>query len=360
MPGPDTPVGSSAADRRTWPWWLLGGFLVLLAGAILAAFTVHIPYYEFRPGSVRPTASSVVVEEVEAYPPGSDIAFTTVTLRRSTVASYVTAWFDDDVEVVDETVILGDRTPSENRQFNLQMMDTSKQEAIRVALLALGYDVRVDIDGVVVVQLVPGSAADGQLSVGDTILSIDGRELTEAADVTEIMDGRAPGDAVTLVVQPPDRSETRTVELQLGAAEDEPDRGIIGVLLQPRDPQYQYPFPIDIDSGDVGGPSAGLAFALGVVDVLTPGELTGGQQVAVTGTIDGLGNVGPVGGVEQKTAAAIDAGYDVFLVPSSEHEEAAERAGDDLQVIPVDTLEQALEALESLGGSGLGPASQSG
>ena len=111
---------------------------------------------------------------------------------------------------------------------------------------------------------------------------------------------------------------------------------------------------VDIDSGNVGGPSAGLAFTLAVLDVLSPGELTGGLDVAVTGTIDGEGNVGDVGGVRQKTAAAIDEGYDVLLVPSAEFEEARERAGGAIEVIAVDTLREALDALASLGGSGLG------
>jgi PDZ domain-containing protein len=102
----------------------------------------------------------------------------------------------------------------------------------------------------------------------------------------------------------------------------------------------------------VGGPSAGLAFSLGVIDVLTPGELTGGERVAVTGTIDGNGDVGPVGGVAQKTAVVVDEGYDVFLVPRSEVEVARRRAGDHVRVVGVDTLREALDALESLGGSG--------
>ena len=352
------PVGPR--EGRRWLWWFVGGGLLVLSALVLAMFTVQIPYYEFRPGSARPTASGVVVEGVESYQPASEISFTTVSLSRSTLASYVAAWFDDDVEVVDEAVILGDRSPDENRQFNLQLMDTSKQEAIRVALITLGYDVPIYLDGLVIVEVLEGSAAQGVLSPGETIVAIDGRELTEASDVGEIMDGKAPGDQVTLEVEAPDRETRRTVELVLGENPDESDRGIIGVSLQARDPRYDYPFDIDIDSGDVGGPSAGLAFSLGVLDVLTPGELTGGNQVAVTGTIDGNGVVGAVGGVAQKAAVVVDEGYDVFLVPSSEYEEAAERAGDHVRVIPVDTLDEALDALESLGGSGLGPVSQSG
>jgi PDZ domain-containing protein len=350
VPPPDAPV---TRGYRRWPWWLLGLGCLAVAGGLLAAFTVHLPYYEFRPGSARPTAGLVVADGVDTYPPASDIAFTTVSLRHSTLASRVQAWFDEDIEVVDEEVVLGDRSPSENRQFNLQLMDTSKQDAIRVALLALGHEVPVAIDGVVVVQLVEGSAAQELLSVGDTIVSVDGQELTELDQISAIMAGKVPGDTVQLVVEPPDRQEQRTVEITLSPAPDDPGRGIIGVSLQPRDPQYQFPFDIDIDSGRVGGPSAGLAFTLGVIDVLTPGELTGGERVAATGTIDSAGNVGPVGGVAQKTAVVVDEGYDVFLVPSSELEAAAERAGDRVQVIPVDTLQEALDALESLGGSGL-------
>lgn len=357
---PPPPGSSPTHPGRRWPWWTAGVFLVALAAAAFAALTVEIGYFEFRPGSARPVAGLVAVEGAETYPPASDIAFTTVSLRQSTVASYVWSWFDDDVEVVERRQILGDRSPTENRQFNLQLMDTSKQDAIRVALLALGYEVPVSITGVVIVEVLPGSAADGVLELGQTIVSIDGRTLDSHDDVTEIMADKGPGDVVTLGVEPPDRSTVRTVSVTLGAAEDDPGRGLIGVSLQPRDPDYQYPFPVDIQSGDVGGPSAGLAFSLALIDVLTPGELTGGSRVAVTGTIDATGAVGPVGGAVQKTAVVRDAGYDVFLVPSSEYDAVAERAGDDLKVIPVDTLGEALDALASLGGSGLGATTGSG
>ncbi len=365
VPGETSGVGEPpsvppAAQRRRWLWWVLGGVIVSLVGAVIASFNITIQYYEFHPGSARPTAPLVVADDVEVYVPASDIAFTTVSLRRSTIGSYVLAWFDDDVQVVEERAVLGDRSPSENRQFNLQLMDTSKQDAIRVALIELGYDVPVEIDGVVVIGVEVGAPAEGVLEPGDTIVSIDGETLGLVTDTSRILAEKGPGTVVTLGVDPPDRSGVRTVEIELAAAADDPTRGFIGVRLQPRSPVYDYPFPIDIDSGNVGGPSAGLAFTLGVLDVLTPGELTGGQRVAVTGTIDSAGNVGEVGGVAQKTAAVLAAGYDVFLVPSAEYDQAVERAGDDLQVIAVDTLREALDALASLGGSGLGTTSGSG
>jgi len=354
---PDAPV----TRRRIWPWWLAALALLGTAAALLAAFTVEIGHFEFRPGSARPTSALVAVGEgVEVHPPAGEIAFTTVSLRQSTLASYVWAWFDDDVQVVADELILGTRSPQENRQFNLQLMDTSKQDAIRVALLELGYEVPVAIDGVVVVDVQEGSAGEGLLERGDTVVAIDGEPLDDIDDVSRIMTPKAPGETVVLAVEPLEREEVSEVPVVLGASPDDPERGLIGIQLEPRSPSYAFPIDVDIDSGNVGGPSAGLAFTLAVLDVLTPGELTGGLDVAVTGTIDGAGNVGDVGGVRQKTAAAIDQGYDVFLVPSQEFQEAEERAGAALEVIAVDTLRDALDALASLGGSGLGNPADEG
>jgi len=354
---PEVPI----ARRRPWAWWVAGIVFLAAAAGIFAAFTVRIGYFEFRPGSARPTRDLVAVGDgVDVYPPASELAFTTVSLRQSTVASYLWAWFDDDVQVVEQDAILAGRSPAENRQLNLQLMDTSKQDAIRQALLALGYDVPVTIDGVVVVDVQRDAAAEGRLDVGETVVSIDGEPLDELEDVARIMEPKRPGDTVSLAVEPLRGGEARTVAVELRAAPDDPDRGLIGIQLQPRSPSYELPVAVEIDSGDVGGPSAGLAFTLAVLDVLTPGELTGGLDVAVTGTMEADGRVGDVGGVRQKTAAAINDGYDVLLVPSGEFEEARERAGGAIEVIAVDTLREALDALASLGGSGLGSSAAVG
>jgi Lon-like protease len=329
---------------------------VALAGALLAAFTVRVPYYEFRPGSLRSVDPVVAVDDVETYPPSGEISYPTVSLSRSTVASYVWAWFDDDIDVFEEEVVLDDRSPDENRRYNLQLMDLSKQEAIRAALVTLGYEVPVTIEGVTVVGVQEGSGADGVISEGDTIVSIDGRRLEEMDDVSAALEGKGPGTRVEIGIEPLGDGGSRTAEVVLGADEDDPDRGLIGVRLQPRNPQFRFPIDIDIESGDVGGPSAGLAFSLTVIDLLTPGELTGDLQVAVTGDIDGSGQVDPVGGPKQKTAVVTDEGYDVFLVPREEVAEVADRAGDDLEVIGVDDLDDAVDALTSLGGSGIDTA----
>ena len=220
-PPPDSPV---VRTRRWVPW---AGAVALLAAAagLLAVFTVRIDYFEFRPGSARPTAELVSVgPDVSAYPPAGELAFTTVSLRQSTVASYLWAWFDDDVQVVEQRALLGDRSPQENRQLNLQLMDTSKQDAIRVALQALGYEVPVTIDGVVVVAVQDGAAAEGLLERGDTVVSIDGEPLDDLDDITRIMAPKRPGDPVILGVEPLDRDEVRQVPVVLGASPDDPAR----------------------------------------------------------------------------------------------------------------------------------------
>src|SRR5690606_17468676 len=117
---------------------------------------------------------------------------------------------------------------------------------------------------------------------------------------------------------------------------------VMGVRVMDVVLDYDFPVDVEIDTGDVGGPSAGLAFTLGIIDDLTPGDLTGGEDVAVTGTISGNGTVGPVGGTGQKAAAVREAGIELFLVPSADYDAAVDHAGDDLEVVAVDTVEEAL------------------
>ena len=146
-----------------------------------------------------------------------------------------------------------------------------------------------------------------------------------------------------------DPTATRTVEVTLGARADDPAKGFLGVSTFTRDLSFQFPVQVTIDSGRVGGPSAGLAFTLGVLDVMTPDSITGGLKIATTGTMSLDGSVGPVGGVHQKVVAAKREGVQLMLVPSSELDEARKYA-DGLRIEPVDTLDQALAVLATVGG----------
>jgi PDZ domain-containing protein len=324
---------------------------LLLTAFVISASVVPLPYYAFKPGAVRDTEPLISVDGTEVYPADGSISYTTVSLRQATLVGLIQGWLDDDIDIHPEEDVLGDRDADENRTFNLALMDDSKNVAAQVALEQLGYDVPVTSDGQQVVDVDPNSAAHGALEPGDTIVAVDGEAIDEPDDLIRLLSGKAPGDTVTLGVETPD-GEASDVDVTLTAAPDDPERAVIGVVVQPRNLQYDFPVDLEIDTGDVGGPSAGLAFTLGILDDLTPGELTGGEDVAVTGTINPDGSVGPVGGTGQKAAAVREAGIGTFLVPSADYEAANSRAGD-VEVIAVDSVDDALAALADLGGNGL-------
>lgn len=346
---PPPPVATPHRRVRTY---VAAGLVIVLIAFVISASAVPLPYYAFKPGGVRDTESLISVGDgTDVFPAEGSISYTTVSLRQATLFGLVQGWLDDDIEVHPEDEVLGDRDADENRTFNLALMDDSKNVAVQVALEKLGYEVPVNCEGMQVVQVSPGTGAEGVLEPADTIVSVDGEALDQPDDLARVMEAKAPGDRVTLGVEKPGEPAS-DVEVELSADPQDAQRGIIGVAVQPRDVSYDFPVDLSIDTGDVGGPSAGLAFTLGILDDLTPGELTGGEDVAVTGTIQPDGTVGPVGGTGQKAAAVRDAGIGTFLVPRADHEAAEARAGD-VEVIPVDDVEDALAALADLGGNGL-------
>ncbi|HET9442128.1 MAG TPA: S16 family serine protease, partial [Acidimicrobiales bacterium] len=192
--------------------------------------------------------------------------------------------------------------------------------------------------------------AQGRLQPGDVIKAIDGRPVNLVSDATTIISSHQPGDELVIDVTQPDGTEPRQVRVPVAADPEQGGKTVLGVFLRSFKRDFDLPFDVDINSGNIGGPSAGLAFTLGIIDALTPGELTGGNKVAVTGTIEMDGSVGDVGGVAQKTSAVKAAGATVFLVPAGEYEVARQRAGAGLKVVKVTTLQEALDALGSLGG----------
>jgi PDZ domain-containing protein len=258
------------------------------------------------------------------------------------------------------------RSRTQERSISLQMMRTSSQVAQYVALDALGYDVSINPGNVVVADLVClEEAADGTcttqapaaevLEPGDTLLRIDGRELNTVDDLVAALEGKQPGDVVRLDISRYQAGE-QTVDVELTTSPQDPGRAIVG--FQPFDTAtVDLPFEINIDSARVGGPSAGAAFTLTLIDELSPGDLTGGGDVAVTGTIELDGTIGAIGGLPQKASAVRQAGVGTFLVPASQSEadlaRAREIAGDDVDIVPVANLDEALAALEALGGDPL-------
>jgi len=320
---------------------------VLLAAL---ASLIRVPYYSLAPGSAISLTDLVAVESGKTYPPKGEVFLTTVSLKRSTVLEAVRGWLDPSIAVRPKDEILPPDVSSEElRKFNLELMADSKQTATTVVFELLGYDVRSG-NGAEIVAVVDGSPADGTLKEGEVIVAVDGRPASLSDEAVTLIGEHQPGDLVNLEIAPADGGPHRAVELSLARHEDDPARPFVGVQLQTKDFDLHFPFQVDIESQRIGGPSAGLAFTLSVLDVLTEGELTGGQTVAVTGSIAFDGRVGPVGGVAQKAVAVRRAGIDVFLVPSHEYDLAKRYAGDGVQVEKVDTVQDALRILTDLGG----------
>jgi PDZ domain-containing protein len=349
--GPTEPPESTESQRpgrRRRLWFVLASVVALLTLGTIAAALVQVPYFLLAPGSVRSTEGLVEVNGAPTFESDGEIDFTTVSVKKATALQALVGWLDPTVDVVEEEKILGGQTQDENRERNLQEMADSKEIATAVALKALGYEVGEEGSGALIVNVATDTPAAASLQRGDVIVSADGQPIQLSSDLVDVIAAHQPGDLVTLGVQrSPDQTDTVAVELV--ARPDDPNRAMLGVSLETFRLRYEFPFEVTIDSGAVGGPSAGLAFTLGVMDVLTPDSLTGGQRIATTGTIDSTGAVGAVGGVPQKTVAVRRAGATLFLVPSSEYDEAKKFAGD-MQVESVDTLDDALRVLASIGG----------
>jgi PDZ domain-containing protein len=354
-------VDGDPVDARPTAWrrrrlFYAGGTVVgLLVVAIVVASVVPVSYYTLSPGSVRSTKSLVRVEGEPTYDDPGSISFTTVSLGSATAWGAFLGWIDPATDVVEKQQVLGDQSPEDNRKRNLEMMDSSKQVAEYVALRKLGYDAEMTGTGAVIHTVVPDSAAAAVLQPGDVVIEADGKPVLVGDDLVAAIAAHRPGEHLRLLVEPGDDGP-RTVEVELGVHPEDESLPFLGVAAGTRDRQFHLPFTVTIDSGDVGGPSAGLAFTLAIIDVLTPGSLTGGRKVATTGTIDARGNVGKVGGVHQKIVAGNRAGVEIFLVPSDEYDEAVRWADDDMEVVPVDTIDDALAALAARGGGTDSPA----
>jgi len=394
IPTPPAVLGTPRTPSRGHRWWAVP--LAALALALLVTISVTallssgltaeklvpseadpaVEVLEPTPYARVPAAAERVdgrvsfgqlegIVEVDEDRAGS-IFFVTIREPAQTVLS---SWVgEDEPEILGLTELekFGRVTPTQQRQLSLQMMRTASQVAQFVALQELGYEeARIVPGDVVVADLVclaqtgtectTYAPADELLDPGDRIVSIDGVALATVEDLVAALADNVPGDVVTLEIER-DGGAPEAIEVPLIASPDDPERTIIGFV--PFDTAtVELPFEIDIDTGRIGGPSAGLAFTLTLIDELSQGDLLGGRDVAVTGEIDIEGNVGAIGGLPQKASAVKQIGVDYFLVPASQSPEslaeARRVAGDDLEIIEVATLDEALAALERLGGDPL-------
>lgn len=225
----------------------------------------------------------------------------------------------------------------QRRQSSLNQMSRSQQIAVAVALRELDYEVKANPIGAEVALVLPDSPAEGKLQPGDVIVGARGEPVRSPQDLREVMEGHSPGDPVELQVRR--AGQARTIEVGTRADPEDAERAVVGVLVEPA-ADIEIPLDIKINAGDVGGPSAGLAFALDVVDELGR-DIDGGRRIAATGELDLEGNVGAIGGIEQKAAGARLVEADVFVVPEANAAEARQHA-DGLEIVAVSTFEEAL------------------
>ena len=347
----DAPV--TPARARRWPRVVgIAGVAVVFTLLVLAAIAsqVTVPWVAFEPGSASPAEDRVEVTGAATFVPDGDILFLTVRVNRLSLLELVTKSRDRSIALVSEREYFGTSTPQESRQQGKDLMVRAKSNAELVALSALGY-AAFENSGVRVETIQADAAAAGKLAQFDVITEMDAQATTTPQALITTLGTKSVGGSVTLVVEKADGSEKRTVSITLGARPDGKAGGFLGITTSQRVSEAKdLPVKIAIESGNVGGNSAGLAFTLAIIDELTDGSLTGKNRVAVTGTIELDGTVGEVGGVAQKSVAARRAGAKFFLVPRSLESEAKKNAGD-MVIIPVSNLKEALDALASIGGN---------
>jgi PDZ domain-containing protein len=327
--------------------------LVLLA----IAFLIPMPYVVMSPGITENTLGSFKGKPVinisghKTYPTTGSLDLTTVSVTSSDfhprLGNVLEAWWRrNEIILPREAVYPPDESPDEVNKQNQADMSNSQSAAVVVGLREAGIsDFRVEVT-----DIVDGSPAQGVLRLGDIITQVDGTPVSSADDAATAITGVEPGSTVVLRIER--AGKPRTVRIVTEKSPDDPSQARVGISIAD-DP----PFQVDIDLGqEIGGPSAGLMFSLGIYDKLTPGQLTGGMHIAGTGTIDESGRVGVIGGIQQKIAGAVDSGATVFLVP---HGNCAEAVGapdaSSVQLVDVTTMDGAVHALESItSGDGAG------
>jgi PDZ domain-containing protein len=363
----DISARSVAVPARRRPSWAIA--LVMMAwtilGTILVAAAIRIDLWELAPGEALAVGERLSFEADEGvslptrHEPAESMRFVTAFTGRLSALDAFVGMIDPHVEVQTYRERFGDSDPDAQRTLGFQAMYSAQQLAQYVALKHLGIGDPRFLPGPAVVAAVvceevpdPASACL-RLEVGDRIVEVGGLPTPTLPDVAGALEGRSAGDAVTVTVLAHRSQEEEEREIRLVASNDGTGRVILGIV--PADTrQVVLPFQMNISTAAIGGPSAGLAFTLAVIDELSPGELTGGRRAVATGTISETGSVGPIGALVQKAVAARHAGAEIFLVPAAQSPEeiaAARRAGGDrLEIVPVSTLEEALAALVARGG----------
>ncbi|MET4588937.1 S16 family serine protease [Arthrobacter sp. 754] len=336
-------------DKRVSVMMLSG---ILALGLGIAVGTVPVPYVVESPGPTFNTIGQaqngpvISVTGHETYPAAGNLDLTTVYVDGGpngpvSILGAFTGWLDGSKSVYPEELIYPTGTTKEQAEEQSSVaMASSQENAVASALKELDIPFGQQLQAA---GLSEGSPSEGKIENGDIFESINGRPVTSLAVIQEEL-AAGKGAPATVAV----RRAGESVTQEINPTDNGSGRYILGVMLK-----YLFTFPFDVKMSldKVGGPSAGLMFSLGIIDIVTPGDLTGGKHVAGTGTITPDGTVGPIGGIQQKMHGARAGGATLFLAPAANCDDVVGHVPDGLQVVKVENLDQARHAVE-LSGSG--------
>jgi len=321
---------------------VLGVTLLIAAGAL---FVLRSSDFLITPDKAKPLAGRVTVQGEKPSGPGG-IYYVDVLVRRASLLERLLAPLrPEGAELLPERALVAPgQSDADRRRQSLRQMDRSEEIAAAVALKQLGYDVKASADGVIVDAVRSDVPANGLLQPSDVIVSAQGKRVRTPSDLRRIVGPLKPGTVVTIGVR--NGAATKTLRIRTVPDPAGSKRALLGVAVS-QSAEIKLPVKVNIDLGDVGGPSAGLAFALEVMEELGR-DVDRGYKVAATGELELDGSVAPIGGAAQKTIGARRAGVGVFLVPAGDNAREARTTADGLRIIPVETFQQALRKLATL------------
>ncbi len=326
----------------------IAGFVTLVAIAV--AVLVPVPYVILGPGPTLNTlgkdssgAPLISISGPKTYPTSGNLNLVTVSYQGGPGANLnifqaLRAWLEPSEAVVPEGELFPPGQSAQQTQAqDTEQMASSQETATAAALTTLHIPYSTQV---VVMQTVAGMPASTVLKPGDVIVAVDGRPVTGQSGLSSAITSKPAGTTLHLSVL----RDGKVMRLDV-TSKQVGGQAIIGVQVQE---EYKFPFTVKISVGDIGGPSAGMMFALGIVDKLTPLNLTGGKFIAGTGEITASGQVLPIGGIQQKMVGARDAGATVFLTPASNCADTAGAVPAGLQIVKVSTLSQAIDDLKAI------------
>ena len=323
---------------------------LLIAGAVLAVITFGVLWlapsddYLLLPDEAHPVAPLVTVEHPKRGGGRDGIYFVDLIQRQASLAESIWPGIRDGATLVPESRVNPHGiAESVRRQADLGQMARSQEIAAAVALRELGYDVKVRENGAFIASIFSDLPAAGKLAPGEVIVAVDGKRVRSTVDLQRLISAKKPGTTITLTLR--HSKGLRKVRLTTAANPTDDSRSVIGVLVEPA-ADIRLPIRVSIDAGNIGGPSAGLAFALDVMEKLGR-DVDHGKRIAATGELALDGSVIQIGGIKQKTIGARQAGVDAFLVPV-ENAAEARRYANGLRIIPVTSVRQAVRRLSKL------------